>query len=511
MLTGNKEFILLHTFLQSYTLNAGLSREVPCDLPGLILRLRKKTLFEGVTLQVNLLFYKLPVILACLSSKNQIKYLSMEIVIISVFVVGYLAIALEHPIRINKTATAILTAAVCWTIFALTSHDIHHVEEGLSEHLKEAAEILFFLMGAMTIVEFIDVHEGFRLITDRIRTKDATRLLWIISLVTFFLSPILDNLTTSIVMMSLTQKLISDRERRLFFGGMIVIAANAGGAWSPMGDVTTTMLWIKGFISAHGVVTSLFLPSLICLLVPLAVTSLMMPKAEVVRPAHNKNGNGEYENLAGSRVMLITGILALISVPVFKIITHLPPYMGMMLGLSIVWIVSEVINSDKDEEERKEFSAAKALSRIDTSSILFFFGILLAIGSLQEIGALRAMAEWLDRTLNNPVLINLIIGVLSAIIDNVPLVAGAMGMYDLAPEGIFATDGLFWEFLAYTAGTGGSLLIIGSAAGVAVMGMEKIDFIWYLKRMTFLALVGYLAGAGVYLLLEQFDTLAAMF
>jgi len=435
----------------------------------------------------------------------------MEFAIISVFAVGYLAIALEHPIRINKTATAILTATVCWTIFALSSHEIHHVEEGLGKHLEEAAQILFFLMGAMTIVEFIDVHEGFRLITDRVRTKDATRLLWIISSITFFLSPILDNLTTSIVMMSLTQKLISDRERRLFFGGMIVIAANAGGAWSPIGDVTTTMLWIKGFISAHGIVSSLLLPSLVCLLVPLIITSLMMPKAEVVRPEHAKDKNGEYENLTGSRVMLITGILALISVPVFKTITHLPPYMGMMLGLSIVWIVSEIINSDKDEEERKEFSAAKALSRIDTASILFFLGILLAIGVLQEIGALRAMAEYLDATIKNPVFINLIIGVLSAVIDNVPLVAGAMGMYDLAASGIYATDGLFWEFLAYTAGTGGSLLIIGSAAGVAVMGMEKIDFIWYLRKMTLLALIGYLAGAGVYLLLEQFSTLAAMF
>ncbi len=421
----------------------------------------------------------------------------METIVIAIFLIGYAAIVLEHPIKINKTASAILTAILCWTVYVLNSPDVHIVEQGLERHLAETAQIIFFLMAAMTIVELVDAHEGFRMITDRIKTTNAVTLLWVISIITFFLSAILDNLTTSIVMVSLLRKLVNDEEKRKFYAGMVIIAANAGGAWSPMGDVTTTMLWIKGFISAGGVVTALILPSIVSLLVPLLYLSFTM-KGDVQRPELLHTGHAE--NITGSRTMFFTGIGALLFVPVFKTITHLPPYMGMMLGLSVVWIVSEIIHSDKDEEERKEFSAAKALSRIDSASMLFFFGILIAIGALGEIGILRSLATLLDDTLGSIDVVVIVIGVLSSIVDNVPLVAGAMEMYDLAATGDYAMNGKFWEFLAYCAGTGGSLLVIGSAAGVAVMGMEKIDFIWYLRRISWLALIGYLAGATVYLL-----------
>ena len=423
----------------------------------------------------------------------------METIIIAIFLIGYTAIVLEHPIKINKTASAILTAILCWTVYVLNSPDVHIVEQGLERHLAETAQIIFFLMAAMTIVELVDAHEGFRVITDRIKTTNAVTLLWVISIITFFLSPILDNLTTSIVMVSLLRKLVNDEEKRKFYAGMVIIAANAGGAWSPMGDVTTTMLWIKGFISAGSIVATLIIPSIVSLVVPLVYLSFTL-KGEVKRPELFHGGEAEVENVTGSRTMFFTGVGALLFVPIFKTITHLPPYMGMMLGLSIVWIVSEVIHSDKDEEERKEFSAAKALSRIDSASMLFFFGILIAIGALGEVGILRELATFLDDTFGNIDIVVIVIGVLSSIVDNVPLVAGAMEMYDLTATGDYAMNGKFWEFLAYCAGTGGSLLVIGSAAGVAVMGMEKIDFIWYLRRISWLALIGYLAGATFYLL-----------
>jgi Na+/H+ antiporter NhaD/arsenite permease-like protein len=421
----------------------------------------------------------------------------METIIIAIFLIGYGAIVLEHPIKINKTASAILTAILCWVVYVLNSPDVNIVEQGLERHLAETAQIIFFLMAAMTIVELVDAHEGFRLITDRIKTTNAITLLWVISIITFFLSPILDNLTASIVMVSLLRKLVDDPEKRKFYAGMVIIAANSGGAWSPMGDVTTTMLWIKGFVSAGSIVSTLFTPSLVSLIVPLVYLSFTM-KGEVKRPEVIQE-EGHVENVTGSRTMFFTGIGALLSVPIFKTVTHLPPYMGMMLGLSVVWIVSEIIHSDKDEEERKEFSAAKALSRIDSSSMLFFFGILIAIGALGEIGILRDLATFLDDTFGNIDVVVIVIGMLSSVVDNVPLVAGAMEMYDLAATGDYAMNGKFWEFLAYCAGTGGSLLVIGSAAGVAVMGMERIDFIWYLRRISWLALIGYLVGAAVYL------------
>ncbi|MEI9918749.1 MAG: sodium:proton antiporter NhaD [Bacteroidota bacterium] len=414
----------------------------------------------------------------------------MELLAILVFVVGYLAIALEHPIKINKTATALLTGVICWTIFALGSGQ--PVTGSLSHHLGEIAQILFFLLGAMTIVELVDAYQGFRIITDKIRTKNPKALLWIICWVSFFLSAILDNLTTAIVMVSLIRKLIPNKDMRMFFAGMIIIAANAGGAWTPIGDVTTTMLWIGGQITTVAIMKSLLLPSAACLLVPLLVLSFTL-KGNL----GETNGEQEEKPVKGSSLMLIVGIGMLIFVPVFKTITGLPPYIGMMLGLGVTWIISEIINPHADEDLRKPYTAAHALSRIDVSSMLFFLGILLAVGALESMDILSSFSAWLDETVKSQGAIITIIGLMSAVVDNVPLVAASMGMYDLAA---YPTDHFIWKYLAYCAGTGGSILIIGSAAGVAVMGLEKIDFIWYLKKISLIALIGYFAGCATYLL-----------
>ena len=424
----------------------------------------------------------------------------MEILVIVVFVVGYLAIALEHPIKINKTASALITGILCWTIYALSGHE--DVTPELSHHLGKISEILFFLLGAMTIVELVDAYQGFRVITDRIQTKNPKKLLWLISWVTFFLSCILDNLTSSIVMASLIRKLIPNKDMRMFFAGMIIISANAGGAWTPIGDVTTTMLWIGGQITTLNIITSLFIPSVVCLLVPLIYLSLTM-KGELGAHEHtahihtHPHGNSAVK---GGTTMLLLGIGVLICVPIFKTITHLPPYTGMMLGLGILWVVSEFINPEADEAPRKHFSASGALQRIDSSSVLFFLGILLAVGALESMQLLINFASWLDQAVGSQSVIITLIGIISAIVDNVPLVAASMGMYDLAT---FPTDSFTWEYLAYCAGTGGSILIIGSAAGVAIMGMEKIDFIWYMKRVSLIAALGYFGGAGTYLLLGK--------
>lgn len=424
----------------------------------------------------------------------------MEIVVILVFVVGYLAIALEHPIKVNKTASALLTGVLCWTIFALGSDDAHgKVVPELSHHLGQIAEILFFLLGAMTIVELVDAYQGFRIITDKIQTKNPKALLWIVCWVTFFLSSILDNLTTAIVMVSLIRKLIPNKDMRLFFAGMIVIAANAGGAWTPIGDVTTTMLWIGGQISTANIMTILFVPSVLCLLVPLLVLSFTL-KGELGEFKPSEIDPEDKAEVKGSSTMLALGVGALVFVPVFKTVTGLPPYIGMMLGLGTIWIVSEFINPHADEVQRKPLTAGGALSRIDASSVLFFLGILLAVGALESMHLLGAFATWLDETVKSQSAIITLIGLLSAVIDNVPLVAASMGMYDLA---VYPQDHFIWEYLAYCAGTGGSILIIGSAAGVAVMGMEKIDFLWYLKRISLIAMLGYFAGCGSYLLIYQ--------
>jgi NhaD family Na+/H+ antiporter len=425
----------------------------------------------------------------------------MQILLIITFIIGYAAIVFEHPIHINKTASALLTGVLCWTVYMVSEHDPSVINQELSHHLGSVAEILFFLLGAMTIVELIDAHHGFKIITDRITSKNKVNLLWLIAIVTFFLSAMLDNLTTAIVMVSVLRKLIKNPELRKIFAGVVIIAANAGGAWSPIGDVTTTMLWIGGQISASSIMKELFLPSLISLLVPLIYLSFKMKgfvkNTSEEEPLQNTEQVHELIiKTQNSVVMLITGVSALIFVPIFKTITHLPPYMGILLGLGVVWVVSEILHSDKDEEERKPLTVSYALSRIDTPSILFFLGILIAISALEATHLLSNLALWMDETIGNQDIIVVVIGLASAVIDNVPLVAASMGMYDL---NTFPMDSKIWEFMAYCAGTGGSILIIGSAAGVAVMGMEKIDFIWYLRKISFSALIGYFAGVVAYL------------
>lgn len=433
----------------------------------------------------------------------------MYTLLLLTFVVGYVCIALEHPLKIDKTASALLTGVLCWTVLVMGQHAIFpggtehgFIEETILLHVGEIAEILFFLLGAMTIVELIDTHGGFQVITDRIRTTNRVKLLWILGFVTFFLSAVLDNLTTTIVMATLLKKLIRDKEDLWFFGGIVVIAANAGGAWSPIGDVTTIMLWIGGQVTASSIVASLIVPSLVCLLVPLGI--LTFTKRGTVAPPGRADliGGGGHQTVAVSpseaSLVLWLGVGALLFVPVFKTVTHLPPFMGMLLSLGILWVVTELLHKRKPEDERSSLSVAGVIRRVDTPSILFFLGILLAVASLQTAGHLSQMAVILNETFGDIYVINIIIGLVSSIVDNVPLVAGAMGMYSLAD---YAVDSDFWTFLAYCAGTGGSSLIIGSAAGVAIMGLLKIDFIWYLKRITWLALVGYFSGALVYYLM----------
>jgi NhaD family Na+/H+ antiporter len=417
----------------------------------------------------------------------------MEQLIIMIFVLGYLTIAFEHPLKINKTGAALFMGLLLWTVYRIGFPHMP-IAEQLAHHIKAISEILFFLMGAMTIVEIIDAHDGFNAITNRIRTRNKIKLLWIISTIAFFLSAVLDNLTTAIVRVSLTRKLVEDRQQRLFFAGMIVIAANAGGAWSPIGDVTTTMLWIGGQISASNIITRLFLPSLVCLLIPLTyVTIFEKNKLSGLLTPIPQNQLGK-ENM----LIFILGIGGLLFVPIFKQLTHLPPYTGILLVLGLLWLTADLLHRKKDDELRTRYSASSALMKIDMPSILFFLGILLAVGVLESLHILEALSAAMNQALGDQSVIVMCIGLLSAIVDNVPLVAATMAMYDLTN---YPPDSPLWEFIAYCAGTGGSLLIIGSAAGVAVMGIEKIDFIWYLKKISFVALLGYLAGAAVYLLI----------
>ena len=444
----------------------------------------------------------------------------MAILIIVVFVLGYAAIALEHPLKIDKAASALVTGMVCWAIYVFSldgtpqAYEIieygrsfvegdHHVG-GLYHHLFDIANILFFLMGAMTIVELVDAHEGFAVITDRIKTKDKTKLLWIICILTFFFSAALDNLTTTIVMISLLRKLVKDQKTRWMFVGMVVVAANAGGAWSPIGDVTTTMLWIKKQLpDVPNIIVDLILPSLVAMIVPLIILSFTF-RGTVERPLKQENAD-HYLNPTTPNERLfvfILGLCGLIFVPIFKTVTHLPPFMGMMLSLGVIWAVTEIMHKGKSKSEKQPLSVITVLQKIDVASVLFFLGILMAVAALQEFGHLRTAAEALDNVFDKNIFsINIVIGLLSAIVDNVPLVAAAQGMYDIAPSGDFAANGHFWEFLAYCAGTGGSALIIGSAAGVAAMGLEKIDFGWYLKKISLLAIAGYFAGAATYYLM----------
>jgi len=484
----------------------------------------------------------------------------MYLLMVIVFVAGYLAIALEHPIKIDKAASALLTGVLCWAVLVFGAGDIlnidmecsipeliekgklllkstdkhwhelgHYISGGVYEyrgdettpyvighfinhellhHLSEIASILFFLLGAMTIVELIDAHEGFAVVTDKITTTSRVKLLWIICLITFFFSAALDNLTTAIVMAALLKKLLKGREDIMLFGGMVVIAANAGGAWSPIGDVTTIMLWIKGQITAPVVIGTLIIPSIVCALVPLTYLSFTLEgnvksKLGMVESEHLTNPTTPAER----NIVFFTGLACLLFVPVFKTITHLEPFMGILFGLGVLWTLTEIMHRSKNHEEKSEKSVLGALKKVDTASVFFFMGILAAVAALQTAGHLVEMAAFLQKSIGDIYIINLAIGLLSSIVDNVPLVAGAIGMYEIAPAGstgeaaFFMVDGAFWKFLAYCAGTGGSCLIIGSAAGVAIMGILKIDFIWYLKKISGLAFAGYIAGAATYYLM----------
>ena len=417
-------------------------------------------------------------------------------IIIIIFILGYAVIAFEHGIRVNKAAVALLTGVICWTVYIFLSDSKAHVVDQLTAQFGELSQILFFLMGAMTIVELIDAHNGFEIITRRIKTTDKRTLLWIVALLTFVLSAILNNLTTAIVMISLIRKLMGDRKERMMMSGIIIIAANAGGAWSPIGDVTTTMLWIGGQVTPGKLVIKLILPSLVSLIVSVLLAQIMtkgsfQPPEEIARDAPAST------NKLQQKIILFTGVCIILLVPIFQAITALPPVMGILIGLALIWIVTEIIHSDKDEQYRKQFTVAYALRKIDTPSILFFLGILLAIAALNSAGQLVKATGWLDAHLKDESAIAISLGMVSSIIDNVPLVAASMGMYDMNR---FPTDHYFWEFLAYTTGTGGSALIIGSAAGVAAMGIEKINFFWYLKNISWLALAGFFAGAVVYIL-----------
>ena len=424
----------------------------------------------------------------------------MNSIIITIFVLGYIAIATEHTIRINKAATSLLIGVLCWTVYIFFTNDKDLVSEELIVHLGELSGILFFLLGAMTVVELIDSHNGFDLITNQINQTDKRKLLWIIAFITFFLSSVLDNLTTTIVMISLLRKLIEDDKDRLFFAGIVVIAANAGGAWSPIGDVTTTMLWIGGQITAYSIIVKLILPSIFCILVPLIILSFKL-KGTIERPNLKPQILQEDISAKQKSIVFFSGASVLVLVPVFKTLTHLPPFMGMLLGLSVLWIITEIIHGKKDETTKSKLSVVHALRKIDTSSILFFLGILMSIDALQSIGVLTDLSRWMTDTIQNENIIVIFIGLLSALLDNVPLVAATQGMYDLNN---YPTDHYFWEFLAYCAGTGGSVLIIGSAAGVAAMGVEKIKFFWYLRNISLLALIGYFSGVLVYILQHEF-------
>ena len=425
----------------------------------------------------------------------------MEILLISVFSLGYLLIAFEHNIRIDKAAIALITGVLTWTIFVFYS-DHHLIDEELAHHLVDIGEIVFFLLGAMTIVELVDSHQGFRIITDKITTKNAVKLLWILSILTFFFSAVLDNLTTAIVMAALLGKIIKDRQQLLFFAGIMILSANAGGAWSPIGDITTIMLWVGGQITLN-IVQAIIIPSLVCMIVPLVYVSFKYRGVVIERPAIKSEDKANEVIPYERNLLFILGVLGLLFVPVFKTVTHLPPYLGMLLSLGVLWTVTEIIHRNKDQKQKHSLTVVGALSKIEASTIFFFLGILLAVGSLQSTGILNSLANILDDVFNgNLYIINIFIGFLSAILDNVPLVAGAMGMYEIKATGDFAVDGVFWEFLAYCAGTGGSLLVIGSAAGVAVMGILRINFIWYIKNISFLALIGYLSGAVTFILMQ---------
>lgn len=458
----------------------------------------------------------------------------MQTTLLILFIVGYLVIALEHPLRVDKTATALLLGMTLWIIYALGADSVvpvvsadgfryfletHPGLEGKSlaeqslqyvlnvdivEHLGDIMQTLLFLIGAMTIVEMVDVHGGFRVITDHINTRNKRKLLWIICSTTFFMSAILDNLTTTIVMLMLLRKLITRQDERWIYAGAIIIGANSGGAWSPIGDVTTIMLWVNGNITAPALLSYVLLPSLVSVLVPLLIISRSLkgdlPPRDVVV---EKNS---FITARERSTMFYLGVAGLIFVPVFKSITHLPPFVGMLFVLGALWVFTEIFYNSKMLDHARELRLPKVISRVDMPSILFFLGILMAVAVLQSTGILSSIAGWLDEEIHNIYLIGTVLGILSSIVDNVPLVAGVMGMYPVsAPDAAgyaanFVVDGTFWELMSYCAGVGGSILIIGSAAGVIAMGLEKISFGWYLKHFSWVAFLGYIAGIAVYFL-----------
>ena len=439
---------------------------------------------------------------------------TLTIAIVVVFVIGYACIALEALTKVNKAAIALLMCVCCWTLlmFAPGSYYpeiasdsvVHHIAEVIEHHLGDAAGTLFFLMGAMTIVEIVDSNGGFNFVRDALKTRSKRKLLWRMAFMTFFLSAILDNLTTSIVMIMVLRKLVQSRNERLIYAGAIILSANSGGAFSPIGDVTTIMLWIKGVITTQGVLTEIFIPSLISMLIPVAILSLSL-----------KGKFDKSQNLAKSSVSQFTktqrniifwlGVGGLIFVPIFKTLTHLPPFMGILLVLGILWTTTEIFHYNTSEDDTMAKRVSDIMTKIDLSTIMFFLGILMAVAVLQEVGVLTMLGKTLDETFQgNHYLVTGIIGVLSSIVDNVPLVAGCMGMYPVQAAGDLAVDGIFWQLLAYCAGVGGSILIIGSAAGVVVMGLEKITFGWYLKKISWVVFIGYIAGIFSYWVIRTF-------
>lgn len=415
----------------------------------------------------------------------------MSILVIIIFIAGYLAIAFEHPLKLNKAASALLTGVFCWLLYYIKAESTDHATGELLHHLSEISSILFFLLGAMTIVEIIDSYNGFQVITSKIKTTSKRRLLVYVTIISFFLSALLDNLTTAIVMASLCQKLLTQREDKLWFAGMIVIAANAGGAWSPLGDVTTTMLWIGGQITALTTIKQVILPSLAVCAVPLFIVYKKFKNARIEKPVT------EEIDLREGNIVLIAGVAMLLFVPIFKTVTHMPPFMGMLAALGFMWVLTTIMQSKKGED--KADTVSSALQKIDTPSILFFLGILLSVSALASFGILRQLATALSDVFPSHYAVAVVLGLVSAVLDNVPLVAAAQGMYPLEQ---FPTDHSFWQFLALTSGTGGSAIIIGSAAGVAIMGIENISFMWYLKKISLLALAGFVAGVAVFMLQE---------
>lgn len=447
----------------------------------------------------------------------------MVLLMICLFVLGYVAIATEHQIHVNKAASALILCSLLWTIYIFyapalntpvgvqkTTEYVTKVE--LIEGVGEVAEILFFLMGAMTIVELIDVHGGFNIITRRITTKNKKTLLFILTGITFVMSAVLDNLTTTIVIVMLLRKLVQDQKERWYFAAVVILAANAGGAFSPIGDVTTIMLWVKGNVTTSHLIPELILPSIVAAALPMVIMSRKLhgsleESTDVVDAESHELSVAEMVTNRERNIIFYLGIGALVFVPIFKAITHLPPYLGVSLGLGVLWVYTELMYHEKGDsiKEEKKARIQKVVKRIDMTTILFFLGILMAVNALSFAGILRELSVWLDESVGNIYAINIIIGVLSSIVDNVPLVAGAMKMYEVDPTtAYFAVDGAFWLFLAYCAGVGGSILIVGSAAGVVVMGLEKVSFGWYLKEVSLIALLGYLAGALAFIIQDTY-------